>query len=670
MIWKNSIRKKSFGFILIIFLMVIIRHYVLNDNEENMESLLGKEEMDEPKLYYQPPIQNNNESRKNKCNIPNVKYNDRLILKYVRKERLPSCLTNEKPLTEITMNNELKVNKEMWKSYKMKSCVYVELVRNVSNFKNGIVIGPPKYLENYVEEFGRRESFHDNSLIKFENKNKIIKIFCEMDRPPKKYEYVHFIHKRNEKKINFKEDQYNVIILALDGLSNAHARRALPNSIEMMIRLNFINSTTYHSIGEGTMGNIFPLLNGLSDKEGERLHQTTIEIKGKGGRKSTVTYPGPFDDYPWLFHNYSTDGYTTFYHQDWKDSLLNHMKMGMQKPLADYYARAYWLALYNSSPYKRSCQGCRYPHRNVCYLNDYVYKNAYGWLKRLLMFNENNPIFGFHMFNEFSHDFMNRLYSFDEYFAKTIENISRLTSFQRTFLLIISDHGNRQSAIRQTEQGRLEEHLPFISVHIPPLFHRRYPEETHRFRENMKGLITLWDMHEMLINIHHISKYDYETSRMLYKKRKESNKVRGYSPFFQLIPQRSCSEAFIPKHLCVCKSATPLLTNDQQSKDRANFLLEQIRKKIEPISNLCEEFKLDEIIHISALPQISHQREIIITIKVKPMALFEAHLLENVPDDKIVSLIHMARIDTYGRTADCVLTDRSIKPFCFCKNRQ
>ncbi|KAI3383438.1 hypothetical protein SNEBB_002978 [Seison nebaliae] len=55
-------------------------------------------------------------------------------MKYVKRS---SCLTNEKPLTKITMNNELKVNKEMWKSYKMKSCIYVELMRTVSNFKNG-----------------------------------------------------------------------------------------------------------------------------------------------------------------------------------------------------------------------------------------------------------------------------------------------------------------------------------------------------------------------------------------------------------------------------------------------------------------------------------------------------------------------------------------------------
>lgn len=47
---------------------------------------------------------------------------------------------------------------------------------------------------------------------------------------------------------------------------------------------------------------------------------------------------------------------------------------------------------------------------------------------------------------------------------------------QDTFLFMFSDHGHRFDPIRQTMIGRLEERMPFFSIHVPQKLRKRYPE--------------------------------------------------------------------------------------------------------------------------------------------------------------------------------------------------
>lgn len=58
--------------------------------------------------------------------------------------------------------------------------------------------------------------------------------------------------------------------------------------------------------------------------------------------------------------------------------------------------------------------------------------------------------------------------------------------FDDQFLFMFSDHGHRFDAVRETFVGRLEERLPFFSVHVPRSLRTQYPHFDKVLRWNAK----------------------------------------------------------------------------------------------------------------------------------------------------------------------------------------
>jgi hypothetical protein len=63
---------------------------------------------------------------------------------------------------------------------------------------------------------------------------------------------------------------------------------------------------------------------------------------------------------------------------------------------------------------------------------------------------------------------------------------------QDTFLFMFSDHGHRFDPIRQTMIGRLEERMPFFSIHVPQKLLKRYPEIADVLKWNAKVRSFMW----------------------------------------------------------------------------------------------------------------------------------------------------------------------------------
>ena len=64
--------------------------------------------------------------------------------------------------------------------------------------------------------------------------------------------------------------------------------------------------------------------------------------------------------------------------------------------------------------------------------------------------------------------------------------IEQKSRFENQFLFMFSDHGHRFDAIRQTLVGRLEERLPFFSLHVPQKLRKRFPHLNDVLRWNAK----------------------------------------------------------------------------------------------------------------------------------------------------------------------------------------
>ncbi len=62
---------------------------------------------------------------------------------------------------------------------------------------------------------------------------------------------------------------------------------------------------------------------------------------------------------------------------------------------------------------------------------------------------------------------------------------------------------SRFADIRDTQQGKLEERLPFFSFTFPSWFKSKFPEAFNNFKENARRLTTPFDINKTLRNILH-----------------------------------------------------------------------------------------------------------------------------------------------------------------------
>ena len=79
------------------------------------------------------------------------------------------------------------------------------------------------------------------------------------------YEYVHQIIQRKQVKNEKKRynERLNVVIILIDSLSNAHAKRALPKTLDFLkSHENFFHFENMHSVGPGSSFNAVPMLSG------------------------------------------------------------------------------------------------------------------------------------------------------------------------------------------------------------------------------------------------------------------------------------------------------------------------------------------------------------------------------------------------------------------------
>lgn len=62
---------------------------------------------------------------------------------------------------------------------------------------------------------------------------------------------------------------------------------------------------------------------------------------------------------------------------------------------------------------------------------------------------------------------------------------------------------HRFKDVRNTQQGKLEERLPFFSFVLPTWFKHKYPKAYDNFQENAHSLTTPFDIYETLKNVLH-----------------------------------------------------------------------------------------------------------------------------------------------------------------------
>ena len=207
-----------------------------------------------------------------------------------------------------------------------------------------------------------------------------------------------------------------------------------------------------------------------------------------------LSFRRPIDNWPWIMKDYEQQGYVTLYAEDDPSvSAFNLRLQGFTDSPTHHYMRPFWLSL--ESEHERDEPGrCSKSESMVNHTLKYVesFFDAYPTLRKFA--------FTFHSY--ISHAHPNHLSYAEEdllWFLRTFMDKGYLKD---TMLVIMGDHGSRNSEYRGTMQGKLEERLPWFSISLPSDFQRRFsPDLVANLRGNQPVITSSFDVHATLRHI-------------------------------------------------------------------------------------------------------------------------------------------------------------------------
>ncbi|KAI5694367.1 hypothetical protein M8J75_015645 [Diaphorina citri] len=276
------------------------------------------------------------------------------------------------------------------------------------------------------------------------------------------------------------------------------------------------------------------------------------------------------------------------------------------------------------------------------------------YMKHFYTVYPSQPKFGFVFHAEYSHNDFNLIALADSDFSEWFANV------------------------RNTQQGKLEERLPFFSFVFPPWFATKYPEAHSAFTKNADRLATPFDIHATLADV---LSYDNASNAGHYKK------SRSNSLFKEIPPTRTCQDAFIEPHWCACLDWEMLSPKHEFTRRIADYFVTFLNDYNVKFTTACEPLAVGSILWAGKLipnkslrsfktnrdldgfiPDLTDQMDIkfeTYQLKVETLpgrGIFEFSIVYHVGD--------ISRINEYGKQASCIYdTFQDLRKFCYCKQQ-
>ena len=462
----------------------------------------------------------------------------------------------------------------------------------------------------------------------------------------------------------------NVVLWGFDSISSLMFQRLLPQVHEYFIKtLGGIHLEGYNIVGDGTPQAFIPILTGRTEGE--------LPDVRKGEKGSTFV-----DVYPFIWKEYEKRGYITHYTEDEaRIGTFQHRMNGFKKQPTHHYMRPFYTEItkYVSSLYlpfdnrpSRFCIGSRPRPRLML-----------DWVRESFETYEDVSKFFVFFNSELTHEYNNLAQHYEPYLLEFLEYMKSKNYLNNTVVILMSDHGARFNRMRATEQGKIEERLPYFAFRFPDWFRHVYPEKFKNFVTNSQRLTTPFDVHETLLEI--VDNFRSDDNRKKYY---------GISLFDKVPLERTCAQANIEPHWCACLSWEHVPNDDTDVINAANNIIGAINDKLRPFSSECETLTLD---HIKGASKFSTNNDVLrfrqaanregsipdmrdnmqafdvlylVTFYTNPqMGMFEATARKRASDGKFITDIHqISRINKYGNASWCMLQkDTHLLPYCVCK---
>uniref|UniRef100_A0A1B6DNU0 Sulfatase N-terminal domain-containing protein n=2 Tax=Clastoptera arizonana TaxID=38151 RepID=A0A1B6DNU0_9HEMI len=456
----------------------------------------------------------------------------------------------------------------------------------------------------------------------------------------------------------------NVLIFGFDSLSHNTFIRKLPKSYAYLKEeLNVIALEGYNIVGDGTPQALIPILTGKTELE-------MPDTRKRMGAKATHV-----NVYPFIWNQFKNNGYVTAFMEDTPSvGIFTYRLKGFNDVPTDHYMRPFYVeAEPEFSRHKPYCIGSLPRHKIMM---DYA-KNIFTVYKEKPKF-----IFGFH--GELSHDHYNLIGAADNDLLEWLQWFHLNGHLNNTLLIIMSDHGHRFADIRNTQQGKLEERLPWFSFVFPPWFEHVHPRAMANFKTNAHRLTTPFDIYPTLANLLHFEGTSFGDVSQ-----------RSISLFKEIPAKRTCADAFIEPHWCTCLNWEKLDLCDKVVKRAALEFVNFINSYNVRHSDRCADLKLEAVLSAAKLLPSKALRKfnsaadldgfvpdmsgnLAITMEVYQIKLsvlpgggiFEVSLTYHLKNDLFkIRIEDVSRINKYGTDAACIeQSQEQLRKYCYCKH--
>uniref|UniRef100_A0A8D8S884 DUF229 domain containing protein n=2 Tax=Cacopsylla melanoneura TaxID=428564 RepID=A0A8D8S884_9HEMI len=290
----------------------------------------------------------------------------------------------------------------------------------------------------------------------------------------------------------------NVLIFGFDSMSRLNFMRQLPKSYTVLKSLNAIVLEGYNIVGDGTPQALIPILTGYTELE-------LPDTRRRMGSKAAFC-----DVYPFIWKEFEKAGYVTMYGEDTPEyGTFTYRLKGFQEQPTHHWLTTFFRDSLSEQKKDKFCLKNMPRHRIMM---DYA--------RHFYSVYPTQPKFGFVFHAEYSHEYVSMVGLADDDFAEWLESFHLRGLLNNTLLIVMSDHGNRFGRIRNTQQGKLEERLPFFSFVFPPWFQTKYPDAYRTFTINSQRLVTPFDIHETLADV-----LDYKPSQPRRGKKSRSRSL-------------------------------------------------------------------------------------------------------------------------------------------------
>ncbi|KAH7952692.1 hypothetical protein HPB49_000420 [Dermacentor silvarum] len=425
----------------------------------------------------------------------------------------------------------------------------------------------------------------------------------------------------------------SVLILGLDSTSRMNFHRHMVKTGQYLKdELGAFEFLALNKVEENSFPNLIPLLTGMAGSEAENIYRRY----------------GKFDVLPLVWKTYKLKGYTTLFMDEWQaaGTFFYPNYAGFMRVPTDYCPTSILRLMEDEGGAEIRCMGSRLKTTIlVKYLAD------------VLKLNRERPMFSFVWFSHVTHDSVNGLQLMDEPLEAFLRELSAYGILENTALLFMSDHGLRMGDIRGTEIGRYEDKNPFCFLALPNRFLADNPVAAAQLQVNQRRLITNYDLHATLIALSKLPELDTNSTE------------KGLSLFGPIPPERTCTDAYIPRQFCACNDASRKLNDPEVSLSFARHAVAHINALAElHFQNSCVVWQLGSVDDALILGDFAASAvQLRMQITMVPAAVFEVYgTLGNLSSsEKRVNLV--LRLDKYGNQTTCLPRSRW-QIICMCKS--